>query len=120
LQYLDSVKYYDANAAEYCQSTVGLDMHAIRERFTRELAPGAHILDAGSGSGRDSKAFLKEGFAVTLIDSSPEIARFASEYTGQFCRVLRFQDLDYDEAFEGIWACASLLHVAKSSRTWRE
>ena len=26
-------------------------------------------------------------------------------------RCLRFQDMDYDNEFDGVWACASLLHV---------
>ena len=109
-----AVHYYDSNGIEYCRATMDLDMSAVREPFTRELKRGAHILDAGCGSGRDSKEFLQQGFTVTLVDSSPEIARFASANTGQTSRVLRLQELDYEEDFDGVWACASLLHVAKS------
>jgi 2-polyprenyl-3-methyl-5-hydroxy-6-metoxy-1,4-benzoquinol methylase len=107
------VDYYEVNAAEYCRSTVGLDMSSVYNRFLPELAPGSHILDAGCGSGRDSKVFLQNGHTVTAFDASPEMARFAGAYTGQKCRVLCFQEVDFQQEFDAIWACASLLHVPK-------
>ena len=90
-----------------------LDLHGFYEYFLEELDPGAHILDAGCGSGRDTKAFLDRGYCVTAIDASPEIARWARAFTGQPCRVLRFQEMEFREEFDGIWACASLVHVSK-------
>jgi SAM-dependent methyltransferase len=48
---------------------------------------------------------------VTAIDVSPELARLASAFSGQSCRVLAFQDMKFRAEFDGIWACASLLHV---------
>ena len=35
----------------------------------------------------------------------------ASEYIGQKVLQLRFDEINFDEEFDGIWACASLLHV---------
>lgn len=35
----------------------------------------------------------------------------ASELLGQQVRLCRFEELDYSDQFDGIWACASLLHV---------
>jgi ubiquinone/menaquinone biosynthesis C-methylase UbiE len=54
---LRTIEFYDTHAKEYCESTVHLDLHGLYERFLGELGPGAHILDAGCGSGRDTKAF---------------------------------------------------------------
>jgi 2-polyprenyl-3-methyl-5-hydroxy-6-metoxy-1,4-benzoquinol methylase len=107
------VDYYEAHADEYCRSTIGLDMSSVYKRFLSELAPGSHILDAGCGSGRDSKVFLESGHTVTAFDASPEMARFASAYIGQKCIVLRFQEVRFQQEFDAIWACASLLHVPK-------
>lgn len=106
--------YYEAHAAEYFSATVGLDMSSVYERFLEKLASGAHIVDAGCGSGRDTKSFLQKGYVVTAFDSSPEMARVASAYTEQQCRVLRFQEMEFQNEFDAVWACASLLHVAKS------
>lgn len=106
--------YYDAHAQEYFDASVNTDLHELHERFLRELLPGAHILDAGCGSGRDTRIFLEKGFRVTAIDASPELARLATEFTGHPCRVLTFQEMEFHEEFDGIWACASLLHVPLS------
>src|SRR5439155_961832 len=89
-------------------------LNELYEPFLKELAPNAHILDAGCGSGRDSKAFLDHGFIVTAIDASPQMAHAASTLTNQPCKVLSFQEMDFREEFNGIWACASILHVPKA------
>jgi len=110
---ISQIDFYASHAEEYCRSTVCLDMKAVYEQFLNSLSAGSHILDAGCGSGRDTKAFLDRGFLVSAFDASPEMALFASKYTGQTCRVLRFQQLEFHEEFDGIWACASFLHVPK-------
>ena len=48
--------YYTQHAAEFFHSTVGVDMAPIRQQFIAQLPPGAHILDAGCGSGRRAPA----------------------------------------------------------------
>ena len=106
-----TITYYDDPANAYADQTVNADMSAIYERFQKYLAPGAAVLDAGCGSGRDSLHFMKAGYAVTAIDASQEMCAFASRLLQQEVRRLRFQELDYDACFDGIWACASLLHV---------
>lgn len=106
-----TIEYYDDPTNAYANQTVHADMSAIYERFQKCLAPGAAVLDAGCGSGRDSLHFMKAGYAVTAIDASQEMCAFASRLLQQEVRQLRFQELDYDACFDGIWACASLLHV---------
>lgn len=106
-----TLRYYDENAAAFTADTVTSDMGAIQEAFIRQLHPGAHILDLGCGSGRDSKLFLSKGFAVTPVDGSAEMCTIAKANTGLEVRQLLFKDLDYDDDFDAVWACASLLHV---------
>jgi len=108
------VAYYDANAKEYCAATLNIDMDDIRSRFLRNVPPGARILDAGCGSGRDTLAFLRGGYSVKAFDGSAKMAECASVYTGQECEVLRFQDMAFDREFDAVWSCAALLHVPKS------
>lgn len=118
-------QYYEQFAAEFFGSTVGVDMAPIHQRFLALLTPGAHILDAGCGSGRDAKAFSEAGFQVTAFDASAELARLASAHCGFEVAVRRFEDVDEVETFDGIWCCASLLHVplaampATLDRLWR-
>ncbi len=109
-----SIEYYNQNAEAFYRDTVDLDLSYLTHMFTERLWPGAHILDAGCGSGRDSLAFLRLGFQVTAMDASAELARRAEALLGQPVLLRRFQELDFEEAFDGIWANASLLHVPRA------
>jgi SAM-dependent methyltransferase len=106
-----TVAYYDKHAEEYARNTLGLDASPLYEPFLTLVPAGGHILDVGCGSGRDTLAFQQRGFQVMAIDASPKLARLASERTGQPVAVLRVQDLTNENEFDGVWACASLLHI---------
>jgi SAM-dependent methyltransferase len=106
-----TVAFYDAHAEQYVRDTIGIRMEDLYEPFLALVPAGGHILDAGCGSGRDALDFKQKGYLVTAIDASPEMARFASVTIGHSVRVMRFQELDEEETFDGIWACASLLHI---------
>ncbi len=108
-----SKNYYDENYQEYFKNTIDADMSEMIEKFLSYLKLGARILDAGCGVGRDTKVFLQKGYEVEAFDSSVQMVRLSSEYTGQMTRFLRFEDMDYVDEFDGIWACASLLHVSR-------
>lgn len=108
----DTTRYYRQFAAEFFESTVGVDMSPIRERFAALLLAGARVLDAGCGSGRDAKAFAQQGFRVSAFDASPELASRASTHCGFAVDVRSFRDVDEVNAYDGIWCCASLLHIA--------
>ncbi len=105
-----AVGYYSTKAVEYCEETSQFDVGDLYRPFLEHLSPGAHILDLGCGSGRDSKAFREMGYDVTSVDGSAEIAAWASAYTGHSVAVKSFQEIDYKEEFDGVWASASLLH----------
>ncbi|PKM64259.1 MAG: SAM-dependent methyltransferase [Firmicutes bacterium HGW-Firmicutes-20] len=105
--------YYDENYDEYFKNTIDADMSEMISKFLAYLKPGARILDAGCGVGRDTKVFLQKGYEVDAFDSSIQMVRLSTEYTGQMTKLLRFEDLDYVDEFDGIWACASLLHVSR-------
>lgn len=106
-----TLSYYDENAAAFCEGTRNADMSEMRGRFLRYLKQGALILDAGCGSGRDSKFFMESGYRVVALDGSKEMCRQASAYLGQEVQCRRFEEIDEKEVYDGIWACASLLHV---------
>jgi len=107
--------YYDANAEAFRQRTFGNDLTALYDPFTSLLPAGGHILDAGCGPGRDALAFLRRGFRVTAIDASPAMVELASQATGQPALLLRFEEIEFEASFDGIWACASLVHVPRAA-----
>lgn len=82
-----TIAYYDDPTNAYANQTVHADMSAIYARFEKYLAPGAAVLDAGCGSGRDSLHFMKAGYSVTAIDASQEMCDFASQLLRQQAEV---------------------------------
>lgn len=105
--------YYERNAQEYSAATVKAQMSTAYQLFLGGLPKNARILDAGCGSGRDSAAFLRQGYDVSAFDASAGLCRLSSELTGVSTRQLRFQEFDEIETYDGVWACASLLHVPR-------
>ena len=74
-----SVQYYDEHHGDHSPQRGGLNIDDFRliwtnavclEPFCQLLPKGASVLDAGSGSGRDSLFFAQKGFQVTAIDAS--------------------------------------------------
>ncbi|MEX0806823.1 MAG: class I SAM-dependent methyltransferase [Candidatus Binatia bacterium] len=102
--------YYETHATEYCKRTASLDLEALYEPFLSQIPPGGCILDAGCGSGRDGVAFVSRGYGVTAVDASPAMVRAACE-RGLDAHLVTFQEIQFESCFDGIWACASLLHV---------
>ena len=104
-------QYYKDNSREFFDSTVIADVSPLYERFLKYLPAGAHILDLGCGSGRDTKAFLDRGYFVDAVDGSEELCALAGEYTGIEIKCMDFTAIDCKEQYDAIWACASLLHI---------
>ena len=90
---------------------VNVPMQNLYDKFEIYLKSGDKILDLGCGSGRDSKYFLSKGYDVVSVDGSIEICRLAEKYIGKYVRNIFFDELDYVNEFDAVWASASLLHV---------
>ena len=103
--------YYENHAGQFFNDTIAVDMSPLYARFLPHIPAGGHILDAGCGSCRDTRAFLALGYRVTAFDASPSLAALAEQHVGHPVQVLRLQDLAWHQTFDGIWACASLVHV---------
>lgn len=108
---MDSTEYYNKYANEYFDRTVNIEIQEILDRFLEVIPDGGSILDLGCGSGRDSAYFLSKGYDVTAMDGSEEMCDLASVHIGQDVLRLKFSEIDFNEVFDGIWACSSLLHV---------
>ncbi|MDM1741313.1 MULTISPECIES: class I SAM-dependent methyltransferase [Acinetobacter] len=111
---MKTIDYYNKHAEEFTASTFEVDMESLYQPFLAELPEGARILDVGCGSGRDTLAFKKKGYQVDAIDYSEELVKKASRITGIPIKLKSFYEVDDYEAYDGIWACASLLHCERT------
>ncbi|ALT69011.1 bifunctional 2-polyprenyl-6-hydroxyphenol methylase/3-demethylubiquinol 3-O-methyltransferase UbiG [Methanobrevibacter millerae] len=103
--------FYDDNAEEFFKGTVNVDISYLYDDFLSLIPDNGNILDAGCGSGRDSKFFISKNYNVTSIDGSYEMCRVAGEYLEREVMHMQFQEMEFENEFDGIWALASLLHV---------
>jgi len=106
-----TLSHYQENADQFVDNTIDVDMTALYDRFLPFVPSGGHILDAGCGSGRDALFFINAGYRVTAFDASPELVAKAAYLIGQPVEVVTFEQFHSNDLFDGVWACASLLHV---------
>jgi len=105
--------FYNGSAAEYVQRTVACDMSGNLRQFVKHLPPGAHVVDAGCGSGRDTAWLLAHGYSCYSYDASQELCKLAQDHVGALTRIHchRHDALKLSAPADGIWASASLLFL---------
>ena len=106
--------FYSKNSVSFFEDTVNVDLTDLYLPFISCLPNKAKVLDAGCGSGRDALAFLRMGYQVDAFDASAEMVKLASDLTGINVHQKRFEDIKVVNHYDGIWCCASLLHVPLS------
>ncbi len=107
----ETLNYYEKNADEFVKNTINADMGFNRGKFLSRIPKQGNVLDFGCGSGRDTKIFLEMGYEVEAADGCRELCDMAARYTGIPVRQMDFLELDEREKYDGIWACASILHL---------
>lgn len=106
-----TIEFYNTHADEFLKRTQDAEMHVLQNQFLERLPKDASILDLGCGSGRDSLFFLHHGFHVTMVDASEAMCEAAEKLTGQKAVNGDFLSFTVNGKFDGVWACASLLHL---------
>lgn len=112
--YMDNtINFYEKNADSYVYETKDVSFVDNQKRFLSFLPENGTVLDFGCGSGRDTKYFIGKGYKVDAIDGSEKLCEIASQNTGIKVRHMLFSELDAEAVYDGIWACASILHLNK-------
>ena len=108
-----TIQFYQAQGPRFTLSP-GQAPSRHLDPFLDRLAPGARILELGCGAGRDAARMVERRFTCEATDGTPAMVRKARERFGLDARVLLFEDLDAEAAYDAVWAHASLLHVARA------
>nr|WP_249200456.1 class I SAM-dependent methyltransferase [Thetidibacter halocola] len=109
------MRVYDARAAEYADA-LGADpaSNAALSAFIAALPKGGRVLDLGCGPGTWARRMVEAGLTVEGWDASEGMIAIASRVPGLTVRQARFEDLDAEAAYDGIWANFSLLHAPRA------
>ena len=108
-----TLDFYNKNANSFSNGTLDVDFSDIQDKFLSYFPMGSLILDFGCGSGRDTLYFLNKGMNVDAIDGSEALCKISSKNTGITVKHMLFHELSESEKYDGIWACASILHLPK-------
>ena len=106
-----TLEYYSKKAEMFANDTQNVEFTELQDKFLEYLKPNAKILDLGCGSGRDSKYFIDKGYSIVALDGCKELCEITARYIRQNVIHSTFEDFETKEKFDGIWACASLLHL---------
>lgn len=107
-----TIAYYNQNATSFTTDTLTADMTVLQDKFISYLPANSFVLDFGCGSGRDTKYFLSKNLKVKAIDGSEKMCELARKNTGIEIEHVLFSDFECaNNSFDGIWACASILHL---------
>ncbi len=111
----ETLAFYDAEAAAYAAYASDKSERVSLARFAARLEPGTSVLDFGCGSGWAAHALEGQGFRVSALDGSAGLAAEARRRYGLEVRVARFEELDDDGLYGGIWASFCLLHDTREA-----
>ena len=104
--------HYNINAKKYYDRKVVFNRQHLYDWFTPHLRQGGRVLDAGCGPGLDIQAFLDRGYIVEAIDASREMVKLAIQHSHHPVSCISFEEMEFNEYFDGIWANASLVHYS--------
>ena len=108
-----TIAFYAREAPRYTMSFAQAPSRHL-DAFLDRLPPAAKVLELGCGGGRDAAHMVERGFRVDATDGTPAMVRKANERFDLKARVMLFEDLEADCAYDAIWAHACLLHVPRA------
>lgn len=111
-----TIKTYEEIADDYFKALNDINIIKYHADFFREHLKGNKILDVGCGPGRDARYFSEQGLEVTGIDLTANFIKLATANSPKAnFKQMDMRNLDFEgESFDGIWSCASFLHIPKN------
>lgn len=110
----ETLAVYAERAEDYANLVQSEGAGKDLKTFIAALPPGAHVLDLGCGPGFASAHMAKAGLKPDPVDASPEMVALATERFGLPARVARFDQIEGENIYDGVWASFSLLHAPRA------
>ncbi len=109
-----TVQAYDEIAPYFAAKFCGTDLSVQLERFCAQFQPGARVIDVGCGPGRDLLTLANRGFWAVGVDRSAGMLHQAMDRGVKLLVQADARALPFaNGTLDGVWACASLLHLPK-------
>ncbi|PIE09502.1 MAG: SAM-dependent methyltransferase [Rhodobacterales bacterium] len=108
-----TLAFYSDRAGDYAQTWGQTPGKALRS-FIAALPDGARVLDLGCGPGHASAHMAAAGLRPDPVDAAPGMVDEARA-KGLPARLMRFDELDADQAYDGVWANFSLTHAPRDA-----
>jgi SAM-dependent methyltransferase len=114
---LDTIAAYDARPVAYAEHSRDREpLNRLHDHFVQLVGAGARVLDLGCGPGHDAAELARRGLRVTGLDLSRGLlleGRSHPALVGSLILADARQLPIVSYSFDGVWSCASLLHVPK-------
>ena len=112
---IDSATYdFYQSGAKHHGSDGAITHSRDLDAFLDRLEPGADVLELGCGGGRDSVRILERGFNLDATDGIPAMVETANGTRNVNARLMRFDELNAEHAYDAVWAHACLLHCPRA------
>ena len=109
-----TIAWYDTAAEQYDKLIGSQKPDNTLLDFMALLPAGADVLDLGCGPARASVHMRAAGFRPDPVDASVGMITLANETHDIGARLMRFDQLDAQAAYDGVWANFSLLHAPRA------
>ena len=114
---LDTIASYNNFAQSFAEQTRTVDnypgLKTELDLFIK-LLQGKKVLDVGFGSGRDTLYFQQHNLATFSIELCANFVKSFQNIVSSPIMLMDMRELAFrQQYFDGIWTCASLLHIPK-------
>lgn len=109
-----TIALYNAKAADYADLVQSEHPDAQLQAFMDLLPEEGAVLDLGCGPAFASAKMRTAGFKPDPVDASEGMIKIANDRFDIGARLIRFDQIDMVDTYDGVWANFSLLHAPRA------
>ena len=115
----ETIRYYNKNSDYLFRKYNDIDVSVMQENIRNHLRDSTKVLEIGSGSGRDIRHMLDNGFDVIGIDGSKSLVELSIKNFPQLKNRIIQSELPnefpiFKNKFNGLYSIATLMHFTIS------